>query len=69
MIVYYEFICIFILYWLLDTFSVYIIHTEKSKDLGLSGRYLLRIKENAFELLDPDTYSIVKVWPVKYARK
>ncbi|CAH8537877.1 unnamed protein product [Schistosoma bovis] len=52
-----------------DTFSVYIIHTEKSKDLGLSGRYLLRIKENAFELLDPDTYSIVKVWPVKYARK
>ncbi|XP_018650903.1 hypothetical protein Smp_074900 [Schistosoma mansoni] len=52
-----------------DTFSVYIIHTEKSKDLGLSGRYLLRIKENAFELLDPDTYSMVKVWPIKYARK
>ncbi|CAH8497219.1 unnamed protein product [Schistosoma turkestanicum] len=52
-----------------DTFSVYVIHTEKSKDLGLSGRYLLRIKENAFELLDPDTHSIVKVWPIKFARK
>ncbi|CAH8536273.1 unnamed protein product [Heterobilharzia americana] len=52
-----------------DTFSVCIIHTEKSKDLGLSGRYLLRLKESAFELLDPDTYSIVRVWPIKYVRK
>ncbi|TNN17403.1 Docking protein [Schistosoma japonicum] len=52
-----------------DTFSVYIIHTEKSKDLGLSGRYLLRLRENAFELLDPDTYLIVKLWPIKFVRK
>ncbi|KAF7256298.1 hypothetical protein EG68_06434 [Paragonimus skrjabini miyazakii] len=52
-----------------DTYSVVIIQTEKSKELGLIGRYLLRVTPVAFALLNPICHSTVHLWPLRFVRK
>ncbi|GAA56618.1 docking protein 3, partial [Clonorchis sinensis] len=53
----------------IDTYEVSVIQTEKARELGISGRYLLKITPMAFELLDPLYHATIQVWPLRYVRK
>ncbi|TGZ67767.1 hypothetical protein CRM22_004617 [Opisthorchis felineus] len=53
----------------IDTYEVSVIQTEKARELGIAGRYLLKITPVAFELLDPLYHATIQVWPLRYVRK
>ncbi|TPP60476.1 hypothetical protein FGIG_06477, partial [Fasciola gigantica] len=52
-----------------ENFSVLIVQTEKSREIGLNGRYTLRLTPTSFQLLDPISHAVRQIWPIRYVRK